>query len=87
MPLIQCPECKSEISSNAEVCPKCGQPMKRSSNKGSGNIFFIGWSILIILIIVVFLSVKHYQYQKEQAEWGGDPAQQMKKAMHQMYNR
>lgn len=28
--LIKCPECKSEISSNSNVCIKCGYPIEKS---------------------------------------------------------
>ena len=33
--MIKCPECGKEISSNAESCPNCGNPMKdqRSNNE------------------------------------------------------
>lgn len=29
MALIQCPECKREVSSAAEACPQCGHPIAR----------------------------------------------------------
>lgn len=28
MPLIECPDCQSQISDLAPACPKCGRPMK-----------------------------------------------------------
>jgi len=28
MPLIKCPDCGKDISSNAVACPECGRPMK-----------------------------------------------------------
>lgn len=39
MALINCPECRNEISSQALSCPKCGYPLKREpeSNAGSGT--------------------------------------------------
>jgi ribosomal protein L40E len=27
MPLIECPDCHSDVSSHAESCPKCGYPI------------------------------------------------------------
>lgn len=33
MALIQCSECKAEISDKAEVCPKCGLPLKKAEKK------------------------------------------------------
>jgi predicted amidophosphoribosyltransferase len=29
MPLIQCPDCKKEISDQAPVCPNCGRPFSQ----------------------------------------------------------
>lgn len=28
MALIKCPECNNDISTNATVCPHCGNPLK-----------------------------------------------------------
>ena len=33
MSLINCPECKKEISDKAEACPQCGCPIKSDSRK------------------------------------------------------
>lgn len=30
MSLINCPECRTEVSSIAEACPKCGAPIARA---------------------------------------------------------
>ena len=32
MAIIKCPECRKKISDKAEVCPKCGFPMKKTSS-------------------------------------------------------
>lgn len=37
MALVKCPECGKDISSNAESCPNCGNPMKASSNEATGT--------------------------------------------------
>ena len=29
MALIKCPECNKEVSTNAETCPHCGNPLKK----------------------------------------------------------
>ena len=43
MPLIKCPMCKREVSSNATACPHCGEPMKKEEllNKP------VGYSIVL----------------------------------------
>ncbi|MDD5520846.1 MAG: hypothetical protein PHI84_08525 [Kiritimatiellae bacterium] len=47
MSLIQCHECKTEVSSKATSCPKCGAPVKRSSS-GIGCLVIIILSVAII---------------------------------------
>src|SRR5690606_6533579 len=44
MAMISCRECKAEISSEAEICPRCGA---RQPNAARGRL------ILVILILVV----------------------------------
>ncbi len=33
MNLIHCPECNTEVSDNAELCPKCGNSIAQKNNK------------------------------------------------------
>lgn len=47
MALLNCEECKSQISDTAKVCPKCGFKMKRKIGLG----FYV---FVILLVIVVF---------------------------------
>lgn len=57
MALIQCPECKTEISDKANKCPKCGFPIPQL--KGPNNFlrcFFIGGLLELILGGLSFLS-------------------------------
>lgn len=51
MALINCKECKQEISSNADKCPYCGNNMKKRGF-GCGTIVLIGIVILIALSII-----------------------------------
>jgi len=39
MALIQCPECKTEVSEKAGKCPKCGHPINAVSIKKVGKVF------------------------------------------------
>lgn len=39
MALIKCTECEKEISSNAESCPNCGNPMKVPQESNQGGTF------------------------------------------------
>ena len=56
MSLISCPECKNEVSSQAESCPKCGYVVKKSQKEtksGSG----CGIGCLAIIAIIVILGI------------------------------
>jgi hypothetical protein len=49
MPLIKCPACEREISTQAQSCPHCGHPLVKSDAKKSQNA---GVGCLIMLLIV-----------------------------------
>lgn len=55
MALIQCPECKGQVSSEADVCPKCGHPVKRGflGKAGTERIVNVG-CLIIILVALAF---------------------------------
>ena len=71
MALINCPECKSEVSDKAEKCPKCAFPInpsepitkkvvKEVGNKSSEGLFLKTMNtgcFVLILIITFFLVV------------------------------
>ena len=38
MALINCAECKTEVSDKAEACPKCGSPIQKQAESVSGRI-------------------------------------------------
>lgn len=72
MSLINCPECKTEVSDQAGNCPKCGFPLKtdpssKPSNKNPLSIkkLIIG-IIPILLIIAAWYGYTNYQSQKAQ---------------------
>jgi hypothetical protein len=46
MSLIKCKECGEEISSKADKCPKCGNPIKKKSNSGCLFLFIVIAAIL-----------------------------------------
>ena len=53
MSLVQCSECKKEISSAAKSCPHCGKvSLAHQINKSAGNVVLI---FIIIGIVGVFL--------------------------------
>ena len=42
MALIKCPECGTEVSSEAEFCPKCGYPIKAKMSDKQEQMFGSG---------------------------------------------
>lgn len=44
MALLECPECKNQVSEFAEACPKCGYPIKKMA-KEKKDIFESGNTI------------------------------------------
>lgn len=56
MALIKCPECKNNISDQADLCPKCGYEINGNNNKSnnkSKNKFDYKYLLIGLLIIVV----------------------------------
>ena len=53
MSLIECPECKKSISSNAEKCIYCGMPLKTKKNKNVKTVLKLVIIIMLVLISVI----------------------------------
>ena len=59
MALIQCPECKKDISDQAKFCPNCGYRLNAMSDEDKNKIKKILFSVIgiiaaIILIVVIY---------------------------------
>ncbi len=54
MELVTCPACKREVSSEADRCPHCGQPIKRGLLGSAGTERAVNIGCLIILMIIAF---------------------------------
>ncbi|PKL17920.1 MAG: hypothetical protein CVV49_08480 [Spirochaetae bacterium HGW-Spirochaetae-5] len=54
MAIIQCPECRKEISSTAPTCPGCGYALKPAAVKiKKGGIGCGGWLIVLIVLLII----------------------------------
>jgi hypothetical protein len=55
MALVECPECKAQVSSDAKSCPKCG---KWLSGSGGGCLvaFAVAFGVGILLVVAVAIS-------------------------------
>ena len=55
MALVQCPECKNEVSTDAAKCPSCGFTLKVAVRSTFGKVAkwgFIGFNFLMFFWIV-----------------------------------
>ena len=69
MALIQCEECKNEISNKAAACPKCGAPTNiYNINKVHKKNFIVVTVCLIAAFILGYTIVRDYQTKKAYKE-------------------
>lgn len=72
MALTKCPDCSSDVSTQAPACPKCGRPMA-PAKKGSKNIP-AGWALLFIVAATIwFVSTHVNENSRSAAETAAAP--------------
>ena len=76
MALVNCPECKSEISDSAVKCPKCGVQLKKATRSAFGKLVkysFIGFNALMLIWFISAMSMasQHVTNAASQAEQAG----------------
>ncbi|WP_353612827.1 zinc ribbon domain-containing protein [Mangrovibacter phragmitis] len=55
MPLINCPECSTEVSDTALKCPKCGVQLRKPKRGFFGKLVkwgFVGFNILMAIWLI-----------------------------------
>jgi endogenous inhibitor of DNA gyrase (YacG/DUF329 family) len=52
MPLVPCPDCGAQISSEAWSCPTCGRP---SRGKGRGTRFAFMFIAMLVVVMAIQL--------------------------------
>lgn len=76
MALITCPECGNQVSSKANICPKCGFSLKKniSNNKYNKKIILFCcitlFFIVATLLIVFIVSKSNDRSLYEEPAWG-----------------
>lgn len=61
MALVNCPECKKEISDNAINCPFCGYAFRAATVEQTGKIWKLVKLMSIMMLIVGFMFNKQNQ--------------------------
>lgn len=56
MALINCPECKAEVSETALKCQKCGVQLRKPTRSGFGKIVKWGFIVFNIFMIIWFVT-------------------------------
>ena len=51
MALIKCTQCGHEVSDKAKVCPKCGNKMSASGDRGNSTVKIVGAVVVVALLI------------------------------------
>lgn len=71
MPLIPCPECGREISTQAAACPQCGAPAatvspteKRRRSPTAMGCLFAALSLVVVIILLLIVAPKDGQREK-----------------------
>lgn len=54
MPLIKCPACGKDVSTQAASCPNCGHPLAKSGATKPPSKAYLGGLLAISLIVLVF---------------------------------
>ena len=56
MALINCAECNSEMSSDAEACPHCGKPNANASKKKQNSGQAFGCLLMVLALPVALVA-------------------------------
>ena len=54
MPLIECPDCHKDLSTDAYVCPNCGRPTARQADFQKKAF---KWILIWVAVMVTLLTV------------------------------
>lgn len=55
MALTKCPDCTSEVSTEALACPKCGHQLRKRGDLSNQSAIVIVGSITLVLFLAFFL--------------------------------
>ena len=52
MALLNCPDCKHELSDKAKTCPNCGRPKDRKSISGPAVVFVAACGYAVVQFVI-----------------------------------
>jgi hypothetical protein len=52
MPLINCPECNTEVSDTAAKCPKCAVQLRKAKRSFFGQLF--KWTFIVFNLLMIW---------------------------------
>jgi uncharacterized membrane protein YvbJ len=60
MPLVTCPDCGKQVSTQAAMCPQCGKPVPKKPNALSvlvalAALVKMGFAFLVLYLLALFL--------------------------------
>ncbi len=62
MALINCPECKKQVSEKARGCPGCGYPINITNSISDVAKYYLGYIQCILLVLFVLEICLFYAY-------------------------
>lgn len=70
MALIECPECKKQVSNIAKMCPHCGYKLNATENKRRNKkvLWSVIFALLTILTIGLFFYISNEREKAKQAQ-------------------
>lgn len=70
MALIECPECRQEVSDSAKACPNCGCKVSWETAKSDGmpQKLLAGMIFLVVAIALVLVTMSQYQKKERQEQ-------------------
>lgn len=59
MPLVSCPDCGNQISSEAWACPKCGRPTAKGNESRRRATIVFAVMIVASVAVTVIAGLRH----------------------------
>ena len=61
MALVECVECKAEVSDKAAACPKCGAPIKAAGQQKTQSVSAAQGCLYVLVLIGIVIAISGYE--------------------------